>query len=317
MSTNRRHFLRNLGGLAAGVAGLSVFGTESLAMEPSKKLFFKMSLAQWSLHKALFSKEIDTLDFPGLAKNTYGIDTVEYVNQFFQDKAKDKQYLNQLLSRSKDHGVKNNLIMIDAEGDICNPDSKERLTAVENHYKWVDAAKFLGCQSVRINMFGTGPKEDVRLAGIDGLGRLAEYAAKAGINVLAENHGGYSSDAVWLASIVKQVNMKNVGTLPDFTNFCIKREGENFWEGKCIESYDPYKGVKELMPYAMGVSAKAFEFDAQGFCKVTDYTRMMQIIKDSGFKGYIGIEYEGDQVSEEVGIKKTKALLEKTGLAVS
>jgi sugar phosphate isomerase/epimerase len=317
MPTNRRQFLRNLGGLTAGIAGLSILSADAFAFETPKKLFFKMSLAQWSLHKSLFSKKIDTLDFPALARKTYGIDTVEYVNQFFQDKATDKQYLSQLLTRSKDNGIKNNLIMIDAEGDLCDPDSKKRNQAVENHHKWVDAARFLGCKAVRVNAFGTGSKEDVQLAGIDGLGKLGEYAEKAGILLLAENHGGYSSDAAWLAEIIKKVNNKHVGTLPDFTNFCIRREGTNPWEGECIEAYDPYKGVQELMPYAKGISAKTFEFDDQGNCVETDYPKMLKIIKDAGYKGYISIEYEGDTLSEEEGILKTKALLERTGLAIS
>jgi sugar phosphate isomerase/epimerase len=317
MPTNRRQFLKNLGGISAGIAGFSLLGADAFAFEPSKKLFFKISLAQWSLHKSLFSKKINTLEFPILARRTYGIDTVEYVNQFFQDKANDKLFLNQLLMRAKDNGIKNNLIMIDAEGDLCDPDSKKRNQAVENHYKWVDAARFLGCKAVRVNAFGTGSKEDVQLAGIDGLGKLGEYAEKAGILLLAENHGGYSSDAAWLAEIIKQVDNKNVGTLPDFTNFCIRREGTNHWDGKCIESYDPYKGVEELMPFAKGVSAKTFEFDEQGNCVETDYPRMLKIIKDAGYKGYISIEYEGDSLSEEEGILKTKALLERAGLAIS
>lgn len=258
-----------------------------------------------------------TLDFPVQARKTYGISTVEYVNQFFADKAEDKQFMRQLLARCKDNGITNNLIMIDQEGELCTPDDKKRLAAVESHYKWVDAAHYLGCKSVRVNAFGSGSMEDVKQAGIDGLGRLAAYAEKAGLSVLAENHGGYSSNAAWLANMVKQVNKKNVGTLADFTNFCIKRAGTNHWEGECIESYDPYKGVQELMPLAGGVSAKTFEFDAQGNCVETDYNKMMKIIKDAGYKGYVSIEYEGNSLSEEEGIKKTKTLLEKSGLAIS
>ncbi len=317
MPTNRRQFLKRIGEVSAGVAALSFLGAESFATAPQQKLFFKMSLAQWSLHKSFFEKKISTLDFPVLARKTYDIGAVEYVNQFFMDKAKDRQFLSQLLMRSKDNGVLNSMIMVDEEGELCSPDKKKREKAIEGHYKWVDAAKYLGCNSIRVNAFGTGTKEDVKKAGIEGLGKLAEYTDKAGIALLAENHGGYSSDAAWLADLVKQVNRKQVGTLADFTNFCIKREGPGFWEGECVEAYDPYKGVEELMPLAKGVSAKTFEFDAQGNCVETDYNRMMKIIKDSGFTGYIGIEYEGDGLSEEEGIKKTKALLERIGLAYS
>ncbi|MCC9167133.1 sugar phosphate isomerase/epimerase family protein [Pontibacter harenae] len=314
MSTNnRRKFLQQIGGMAAGVAGMSLLGSNAFAAEAPKKLFFDISLAQWSLHKTFFSKELDTLDFPEVAKKKFGISTVEYVNQFFKDKANDKGYLKELLKRSKDNGVKNHLIMIDEEGALGDLDKQKRVQAVENHYKWVDAAKFLGCATVRVNAFGTGEPSAVKQAAADGLSRLGEYAGREGINVIVENHGGLTSDASWLAAVMREVNRKNVGTLPDFGNFCIARAGENFWEGECINEYDRYKGTKELMPFAKGVSAKTFDFDAQGNCVETDYTKMMRIINDSGFRGYMGIEYEGSSLSEEEGIRKTKALLERIG----
>ena len=326
MSTNRRKFLQQLGGLAAGIgavsAGLASCNDNGNADATAKNdsaatastqsaPWFEISLAQWSLHKKLFAKEMDNLDFPSVAKNTYGIGVIEFVNQFFKDKAKDEKYLSELLKRSTDNGIKNHLIMIDGEGDLGETDDKKRIKAVENHYKWVDAAKFLGCATIRVNAFGIGTREDVAKAAIDGLGRLGEFAAKSGINVIVENHGSYSSDGQWLAGVMKIVNKSNVGTLPDFGNFCIKRDGQNMWEGKCLEEYDRYKGVAEMMPFAKGVSAKSHEFDAQGNCVETDYVRMMKVVKDAGFRGYVGIEYEGEKLSEEEGIKKTKALLEK------
>ncbi len=327
MSTNRRKFFKQLGGLAAGFGAVSAglascndsgnadatsqndtaAGASKSAAEP----WFTISLAQWSLHKKLFAKEMDNLDFPSVAKNTYGISVVEYVNQFFKDKAKDEKYLTELLKRCSDNGIKNHLIMIDGEGDLGEIDDKKRATAVENHYKWVDAAKFLGCATIRVNAFGVGSREDVSKAAIDGLGKLGEFAAKSGINVIVENHGSYSSDGQWLANVMKTVNKPNVGTLPDFGNFCIRRDGKNMWEGKCLDEYDRYKGVAEMMPFAKGVSAKTHEFDEQGNCVETDYVKMMKVVKDAGFRGYVGIEYEGEKLSEEEGIKKTKAFLEK------
>src|SRR5690606_19346997 len=231
------------------------------------------------------------------------------VNAFFKDKANDTKYLNELMKRSNDLGVKNHLIMCDGEGNLGDAKDAERLKAVENHYKWVDAAKHLGCTTIRVNAAGEGSREEVAKAAVDGLSRLSEYADKAGINVIVENHGSYSSDGGWLAGVMKQVNKKNVGTLPDFGNFCITRDAGN-WK-TCLESYDRYVGTKELMPFAKGVSAKTYDFDEQGNCIETDYHKIMPIVKDSGFNGYIGIEYEGDNISEEEGIRKTKALLEK------
>ncbi|NII24510.1 sugar phosphate isomerase/epimerase [Pseudoflavitalea sp. X16] len=333
MSTNRRRFLQQLGGLAAGfgtiTAGLASCNDAGNPAETGKtdssatatpaaaaNLFFEISLAQWSLNKPLFAKQLDNLDFPLVAKRDYGISVVEYVNQFFMDKAKDEKYLAELLKRCNDNGVKNHLIMCDGEGSLGAPNDKERLKAVEAHYKWVDAAKYLGCATIRVNAHGEGSREDVQKAAIDGLGRLGEYGAKAGINVIVENHGGYTSDGGWLAAVMKGVNKPNVGTLPDFGNFCIKHE-EGMYGGKCVEEYDRYKGTQELMPYAKGVSAKTHDFDAQGNCVETDYNRMLKIVKDAGFTGYIGIEFEGSKGDPVEGIKKTKALLERVGATLS
>lgn len=205
--------------------------------------------------------------------------------------------------------------MIDGEGEIGNQNEAERIKAVENHYRWVDAAKYLGCATIRVNAAGKGTAEEVAKAAADGLSRLGEYGEKVGINIIVENHGGYSSNGAWLSGVMKQVNKPNVGTLPDFGNFCIKRDPSN-WRN-CLESYDRYQGTAELMPYAKGVSAKSHDFDADGNEKETDYMKIMKIVKDSGFKGIVGIEYEGESLSEEEGIRKTKALLEKVRAALS
>ena len=327
--SDRRRFLHQLGlagfgvfttGLAACATSASRTNgkadTKSSASNPAK-FFFDISLAEWSLHKALFAKQMDNLDFPVVARKDYGIGVVEYVNQFFKDKAEDTKYLNDLLTRCKDNNVKNHLIMCDGEGGMGDTDDKKRMQAVENHYKWVNSAKYLGCITIRVNAHGEGSREDVQHAAIDGLGRLAEYAAKENINVIVENHGSYSSDGQWLSTVMKAINKKNIGTLPDFGNFCIRRDGKSMWEGKCVEEYDRYKGVQEMMPFAKGVSAKSYDFDAQGNCIETDYMRMLKIVKDAGFRGYLGIEYEGDKLSEPDGIRKTKQLLERVGAALA
>ena len=304
-NSSRRQFFRQMGGLTAGLSALPLLSEDLFAMS-AKKPFFEISLAEWSLHKALFGKKMTNLDFPAMAKKDFGISTVEYVNQFFKDKAKDTTYLNELLMRCKDNGVKNHLIMIDGEGGLGETDEKKRTQAVENHYKWVEAAKHLGCKTIRVNAYGTATADEVKSAAIDGLGRLGTFAKPFGINVIVENHGGHSSNGQWLADVMKQVGMKNVGTLPDFGNFCIKRGAKG-----CEESYDRYQGTQELMPFAKGVSAKTYDFDEQGNCIETDYVKILKIVKDSGFKGYAGIEYEGSKLSEEEGIRKTKALLER------
>lgn len=312
MKNNRREFLKQFGYLSAGtllVPGIAkAFGNGK-----RDEFFFDISLAQWSLHKTLFGGELDHLDFPATAKNEFGINAVEYVNQFFADKAEDKSYLDEMNSRCNDLGVDQILIMVDGEGGLAVLDDAERTKAIENHYKWVEAANHLGCHSIRVNAFGQGTREETKKAAVDGLGRLSEFAKDYNINVIVENHGGYSSDGKWLADVMKEVDMDNCGTLPDFGNFCIKRGGDSPWEGECVEEYDMYKGVKELMPYAKGVSAKSFDFDKEGYETTIDFTKMFTIIKTSGFTGHVGIEYEGNELSEREGIMATKKLLMRVG----
>src|SRR5215210_4278262 len=241
---SRRKFLTQLAGVAAlGIGATSCAMSKKTSSTGNNSMagFFEISLAEWSFHKALFAKKMTNLDFPVIAKQQYGISVVEYVNQFFKDKAKDTTYLNELLKRCKDNGVKNHLIMVDGEGGLGELDNAKRTQAIENHYKWADAAKYLGCRTIRVNAAGQGSAEEVQKAAIDGLSRLGEYAAKENINVIVENHGGYSSNGMWLSTVMKSVNRPNVGVLPDFNNFCITREG-----GKCTEEYDRYKGVTEL-----------------------------------------------------------------------
>lgn len=277
----------------------------------------KISLAEWSLHRSLQSGRIDNLNFPSIAKNKFGIDTVEYVNGFFKtstkdfkEVAKDEKYLNELLVRSKDAGVYNHLIMVDDEGSLAIPDDKERLLAVDNHKKWLDAAKHLGCATVRVNLHGEGGAEDKLNASADSLSRLGEYAAGLNLNVVIENHGSHSSNGKWVAQVMKTVNKPNVGTLPDFGNFCISHPwGQT--QDPCENEYDRYTGVTDLLPFAKGVSAKTYDFDANGLQPKMDYERLIGIVKQSGFTGYIGIEFEGNTGDEEEGIKWTKRLLER------
>jgi sugar phosphate isomerase/epimerase len=257
---------------------------------------YKISLAEWSLNRTLRKGTITNMDFPRIAKETYGLDAVEYVNQFFKDKAEDTEYLTKLKNECEKYGVKSLIIMVDGEGNLADTSLAARTKAVENHYKWVKAAKFLGCHSIRVNAGGRGTMGQMQAAAIDALSRLSAYAADFGINVIVENHGGNSSYGKWLTEIMKAVNKPNCGTLPDLGNFY---------------EYDRYKGVTEMMPFAKGVSGKTHDFDENGNETQIDYAKMMKIISDSGFKGYIDVEYEGNKLSEDEGIKATIALLRK------
>ncbi len=287
-----------------------------------------ISLAQWSLHKSFFGDalngnwqefgrllmenpdsllqgSLNPVDFPAIAAS-YGVNTIELVNTFYFSKANDMEFWADFKKRCDDAGVSVGLIMCDALGNLGDADSVARQKAVENHHAWVDIAKFLGAETIRVNAAGEGTAEKVAANAAQGLKTLGQYAASKGINVVVENHGGYSSDGSWLAGVMAAVDMENVGTLPDFGNFCMERTANG-----CAKEYDRYKGIAELMPYAKGVSAKTHVFDENGNEAEMDYARIMKIVKDAGFKGNVGIEYEGTELSEDEGIKATKALLDK------
>ncbi|MBT5073899.1 MAG: sugar phosphate isomerase/epimerase, partial [Kordiimonadaceae bacterium] len=241
------------------------------------------------------------LDFPIVARNEFDIGAIEYVNTFFFDKARDKNYLAELKTRADGEGVRSLLIMCDWEGALGDPDPAERTASIERHYQWVDAAAYLGCHSIRVNAQSAGSWDEQRELAAEGLVRLADYADKSNINVIVENHGGQSSNGKWLASVMDTANHPRVGTLPDFGNFAISD----------TEEYDKYLGVEELMPYAKAVSVKSFNFDADGNEPDIDFDRLLKIVADAGYSGYLGIEYEGDVLSEFDGIHATIALMKR------
>jgi len=263
-----------------------------------KQYPFEISLAEWSWHKRLFGEaepKMDHLDFITEA-HALGIQAVEYVNIFFMDKAEDTNYLAEMKKRADDLGIKSVLIMCDDEGHLGDTDAKQRAQAVENHHKWVHAAKYLGCHSIRVNAYSEGSHDEQLKLAADGLHGISEYAAGHEMNVIVENHGGLSSDGEWLTRLIKAVDLPNCGTLPDFGNF--------------PPETDPYEAVEMMMPYAKSVSAKSFDFDENGDETKIDYRRMMKIVLDAGYEGYVGIEYEGERLSETEGIVATKKLLE-------
>ncbi len=291
--------------------------TEKISTETMSQ-DFKFSLAQWSIHRMIQEEGLDPYQFAAKAKE-WGFTGLEYVSQLYEDELKAANFskeamddfVQKSLAESEKHGLENLIIMIDHEGDLSAADEAERKAAVESHFKWVDAAQALGCHSVRVNLMGSKVADEWIPASVDGLTQLSNYAKDKNVNVIVENHGGFSSNAAMLVDVIKQVNLPNCGTLPDFGNFCVQREDGSYFESKCIEEYDRYKGITELMPYAKAVSAKSHDFDENGNETHTDYARMIQIVKDARYSGYIGVEYEGNELGEQEGIQATKALLEK------
>jgi sugar phosphate isomerase/epimerase len=313
---NRRKFIKN-SLIAGALLNFPAFSFGRI----DKKQPLKISLAEWSLHNTLFgdareklgydkfaeglrtdsqatmSGKISNLDFPVVARSEFGIDAVEYVNQFFLDKARDEKYLKELNNICSQEGVRSLLIMIDMEGNLASSDKERRSGAIENHLKWIDAAAYLGCHSIRVNLYGDGSAEEQQKYAADSLTQLVEYGDKQNINVIVENHGGFSSDPDWLVGVIKAVDHPRAGTLPDFGNF--------------PDEIDKYNAVKKMMLFAKGVSAKSTNFNSNGDEAGIDYKKMMEIVFDAGYEGYVGIEYSGSIKTEYEGIRKTKKLLKK------
>lgn len=304
-SLNRRDFIKKT---AIATGGLAFTKLDSAMLSgPTLPLPFKISLAEWSLHRTIRNQEINHLDFVAIANNEFEIDAIEYVNTFFFEKAKNTAYLNEMKKRADDLGVKSLLIMCDNEGNLGDPDEDKRTQAIKNHFKWAEAAKYLGCHSIRVNARSSGTYEEQIELAANGLRRLTEFSDTIGINTIVENHGGLSSNGKWLSAVMEKVDHPRIGTLPDFGNFRIQGD----------EWYDRYLGMKELMPYAKAVSAKSHEFDVKGNEINTDYNKMMKIVLDAGYDSYVGIEYEGNVHSEMEGIRLTNELLKKVRASFS
>lgn len=305
LSRNRRVFLKQMAaaGTLAGLGGRFAAAADVTGRPQEGPIGdFKISLAEWSLHRALFSKQITNLEFPRIAREVYGIEAVEFVNQFFKDKAHDSDYLRDLRKRADDVGVACVLIMIDGEGDLSAKEKDIRGKAIENHKKWVDAAAALGCHAIRINTGHHYSPTDVgELA--EACSALVEYADRHKIHVICENHGGPSSDPDALLAVIKAVGKPGFGTLPDFGNFPLSPDKSHY-------AIDVYDAIARLMPYAKGVSAKSHDFNPDGQESLLDYARILKIVTDAGYHGYVGIEYEGSRLSEPDGIRATKKLLE-------
>ena len=332
----RRRFISNTSQAGIGISLLGIYSCkdEKKAVKETEKIeeigsttatpFFKLSLAQWSIHNMINSDGVDPYTFAEKAKN-WGFEGLEYVSQLYNKELEPANYSKEAMqsfvdrsnAEAEKYGLKNILIMIDGQGDLATSDTAERKKAVENHYKWVDAAAAMGCHAIRVNLAGSSDPKEWKANSIDGLTQLSTYAKTRNINVLVENHGGLSSNAAMLTDVMDQVSMSNCGTLPDFGNFCIRRKDPKDYNAGCAENYDIYQGVKELMVHAKAVSAKSHNFDTNGNETEIDYIKMLQIVKDAGYTGYIGVEYEGRELSEEERIIATKDLLIKAAKEVT
>ncbi len=292
-SPTRREVLRSTAAFAVigGVAPLTL-----AARKDEENPLYKISVTEYSLHRMIAAGELDHLDYAPFIRKTFDLDAVEYWSGPLVAKVIDHDYLAENRKRADDAGVEGLVILVDGEGALGDPDEARRQQSVDNHQKWLDAAKALGCHSIRVNAHSEGDRDEQLKLAADGLSRLCENAKAMDLGVIVENHGGLSSNGEWLAEVMKTVGKKNCGTFPDFGNF---------------HGYDRYKGTEETMPYAKAVSAKSHEFDENGNETGTDYRKMMKIVVDAGYNGYVGIEYEGSRHSEVEGVRLTRDLLSK------
>ena len=316
----RKEFIKLASTSALGISSLGY-----MSLQKPKELFFKLSLAQWSLHKNIKYGDMDPYEFAQVAKS-FNFTGIEYVTALYDNvmKVRDGDMSkaitfwarkNKKLAEIND--INNVLIMIDEIEGLAEENKSRRLKAVENHKMWIDAAEIMGCESVRLNLYGSSNAEKWKDLSINSLSELGSYAKNSGVNVIVENHGRISSDIPKLMDVIYGVDMDNVGTLPDFGNFCTADEGYgSVFDGSCETMYDFYKGVEEMMPKAFAVSAKSNDFDENGDEKTIDYIKMMKIVKSFGYNGYVGVEYEGNRLSEEEGIKATRDLLIKIGQTI-
>tara|TARA_B100001094_G_scaffold188813_1_gene183066 strand:- start:4804 stop:5724 length:921 start_codon:yes stop_codon:yes gene_type:complete len=273
---------------------------------------YGFSLAQWSLNKMIKTKKtLNPINFAQKAREL-GFNAIEYVSTLYRlelEKMNISELTKKLISNSKDYNIKNLLIMVDQEGDLSSSNSNEILQSIDKHKKWIEMANELGCHSVRVNLNGEDDIEKWKINSIIGLTKLCEFADN--INVIVENHGGNSSNGKALAEVIRNVNLNNCGTLPDFGNFCIKRSKKSSSPKECDIEYNKYQGMRDLMPYAKAVSAKSYDFDEFGEETTIDYKKMMDIVREFNYDGFLGIEYEGKKITETKGIELTKKLLQK------
>ena len=275
---------------------------------------YGISLAQWSLHKMIkIDKTLNPIDFAQKSKEL-GYDAIEYVSTLYRpilEKLSIKEMTKKLINKSKEHDVKNLLIMVDDEGNLSSSNLSEIKEAIDKHKRWIEMASKLECHSVRVNLEGEDQLDKWKDNSIKGLSLLSEFASNYNVNIIVENHGGNSSIGKELAELIKNVNLDNCGTLPDFGNFCIKRKNGSLYDGPCDIEYDKYEGMRNLMPYAKAVSAKSYDFDPFGNETTIDFKKMMDIVDEFNYNGYLGIEYEGNNHSEINGIELTKKLIQK------
>lgn len=326
----RREHLKMMGFGAVGLAGLS---RASGGARAAGKPFLKIALGEYSLNHTLRAGKYNPLHLAQMTRKVFGLDAIDYVSTFWDERAKDPAFVRGLKSRAAKYGVVNHVILVDLRNaELGDLDESRRKQAVEAHRRWIDIARFLGCSSIRVNLnhiraedYGRpGHKEAVFKASVDGYRRLLAYGAQKNIGITVQNHTGYSCDPDWLVAVMKAVNSKYAGIQADPDHFEVHinvKKKDGGYEARKVASFDKYKGLAKLMPYAKALNAKTHAFDRAGNETTLDYDRILRIVLKSGYRGYIGIEWEPDgpglAMSDVQGIQTTRDMLIKkmAGLA--
>ena len=282
--------------MGAGCAATAPFYSCSKNEGGDESAWLKLAVQQYSFNRQLRSGELAMIDYPRTVVKGTGIKALEYYNGHMEEKARDTGFFEEVRKRCDDLGAVNTMMLCKSKDALDSPDPEIRASAIEGYRPWLDATKILGGQYIRVDVRSDGDPDEQKKHAADGLTALCEVAgSEYELGIVVENHGGHSGNGKWVAELMETVALDNCGTLPDFQNF---------------KEYDPYMGIEEMMPYAKIVCAKAKAFDEAGNEINVDYRRMLKIVKDSGYTGYIGIEFEGHGVDPIAGINLTKELIE-------
>jgi len=306
----RRQFIHKNLFAAGGVMGLSQFpGLLQEAWASDLKSEFKVSIAPWSLTRKPYGENdpdgIHFLDYPLVAREL-GFEAIEHDNLHYPGDLPNDKHLAKMKQRTEEAGVTNTLILCGALGDIADSRKSRRKKANFNYERWIEAAQFLGCHQVRVvcsDHIDIDWDEKMKLT-VEAVSKLADFAQGHSIELLIENHNGYTSNPNWLVEMIQKVNRPNCGILGDFTEWRIEQNPDVLYP-------DPYKGYEILAPYVKSVGAKSTTFDVLGNELVTDYPRMFEILNKVGYQGYIAVEYFGNDLPRRKGTTMTKELVER------
>ena len=281
---SRRDFIEKTALLSATGLIAPALALKSKTMT-SRMTYDDISLAQWALVQEIRDGKWKNLDFPRVAREDFGLNGIEFVNTLFE--VPTANYLNQLKKNADDHGVEMVLIMVDHEGDGCEPTAELRKQFVINHRKWIDIAQYLGCKSIRTNCRGPEnvDKDEALKWAAESYHMLLEHAMEAGIGVSIENHGGVSNDADWMVSLLKEVNNLYFGSYPD-------------WRSP-TDDFDNINYLEKMLLWALGMSYRNQPTEAGS-------AKMIKMCHDAGYRGWYGIESSGREA-----IMQGKELLKK------